>query len=280
MPRSLTNLFDDLPTVKIVDVGAAVLNGKVDYQAIVDVGKADIIGFDGDGSAAEEASKHFGGGARIYPHLVGNGEPAVFHENVFAPTSSLFPVNKEVSSLFTQLPEILETVKETPVETIRLDDIEEIDGADALFIDVQGSELDVITHAKRVMKDVLVVHTEVEFIELYKGQPLFSDLDPVIRGHDMMFHKFFGLSGRPFAPVVIGGDKNRNMNNHLWSDAVYISDPRRFDELCDDQLLKLALLMNDVYGSVDVAFIALQAYDRRNETRRAGDYMGFLSAPS
>ena len=28
-----------------------------------------------------------------------------------------------------------------------------------------------------MLADVLVVHTEVEFVEMYKGQPLFADID-------------------------------------------------------------------------------------------------------
>ena len=279
VPRSLTRFLDDLPTVTIVDVGASLNAGRLDYQSLIDSGKTRVIGFDGNADAAAESAEHLGGNAQIFPYLIGDGQPATFYETKSLLTSSLYRPDAAFLEMFTSLPGPMRVKQETPVETVRLDDIEEIDTADALFLDVQGAELDVIRNAERIMKDVLIVHTEVEFAPLYENQPLFSDVDPVIRGHGLMFHQFYWLSGRPFAPIVVGGDENLNLKHQMWADAVYMADPRRYDDLANDQLLKLALIMNDLYDSIDVAFIALQAFDRRNGTRHAPDYMAFLASP-
>ena len=46
MGVSLTAVIDDLPMVTIIDVGASlVADYELDYQALVNVGKAAIIGF-------------------------------------------------------------------------------------------------------------------------------------------------------------------------------------------------------------------------------------------
>ena len=44
----------------------------------------------------------------------------------------------------------------------------------------------------------------------------------------------------------------------LWGDAVYVKDFTRLGDLTPEQLLKLAAIVHDVYGSPDLAALALQ----------------------
>jgi FkbM family methyltransferase len=56
-------------------------------------------------------------------------------------------------------------------------------------LDTQGSELDILKSlADDGWSDVLAVETEVEFIELYKGQPVFRDVDAFMdaKGFELM----------------------------------------------------------------------------------------------
>ena len=53
---------------------------------------------------------------------------------------------------------------------------------DFVKIDVQGAELEILKGGKKIFKSNLIgLEIEVEFCELYKNQPLFSDLDHFIR---------------------------------------------------------------------------------------------------
>lgn len=51
-----------------------------------------------------------------------------------------------------------------------------IEKVDCLWLDMQGSELSAMMAAPKVMKSVKVILTEVEFVEAYKGQPLYPDV--------------------------------------------------------------------------------------------------------
>ena len=54
-------------------------------------------------------------------------------------------------------------------------------------LDTQGSELDILSSLEDGQwGDVLAIETEVEFIEVYKGQPLFSDLDGFLKSKGML----------------------------------------------------------------------------------------------
>jgi FkbM family methyltransferase len=66
------------------------------------------------------------------------------------------------------------------VELARLDSIRHSLGLDnaRLFVkvDVQGYELEVLGGAERTLTDALAIESELSFVELYEGQPLFDDV--------------------------------------------------------------------------------------------------------
>jgi hypothetical protein len=153
-------------------------------------------------------------------------------------------------------------VKRTRLQTKRLDDIPEAAAADYLKMDVQGAELDILRGAARALSSVLVVQTEVAFVEMYRGQPLFADVDAELRRHGFMFHRFFGIAGRAFKPFVKDSNLGDTFSQQLWGDAVYVRDLMRLDALTPDQLVKLALIAHECYVSFDLAAYVLRQHDR------------------
>jgi FkbM family methyltransferase len=69
---------------------------------------------------------------------------------------------------------------EIEVDSVRLDTILELYNhsiVDLLWMDLQGAELLALKGLGNRLKDVKVVHTEAEFMEIYNGQPLFKDIE-------------------------------------------------------------------------------------------------------
>ena len=56
-----------------------------------------------------------------------------------------------------------------------------------------------------------------------------------------------------------------------------IKDFTKFNELEPNKLKKIALILNDIYGSVDIAMRALMAVDDTLETDNAKKYMEYLA---
>jgi FkbM family methyltransferase len=82
-------------------------------------------------------------------------------------------------------------VKETrEVRTVALDNFLPTVGVnrvDFLELDTQGSELEILQGAGRFLSTtVLGLRVEVEFSQMYRAQPLFSDVDAFIRMHGFM----------------------------------------------------------------------------------------------
>jgi hypothetical protein len=176
-------------------------------------------------------------------------------------------------NLFRDLPEFCQVTSAHEIDTHRLDDVREVSGVDYLKVDVQGAELDVLRGATRTLKDALVVQIEVEFVPIYRGQPLFSDIDQFLRAQGFMFHRFLTMEGRPLRSLAASGEAFKPWRQALWSDAVYVRPIPGWNNLATESLLRLAVILHEMYESFDFSAKLLQMYDDRTGTDYCPQYI-------
>lgn len=273
---SLIEFFPGDYHLTIVDIGAA-LSERPPYQGLIEAGKARLIGFEPTAAECEKLNRTYGEPHRFYPHFVGDGEPAVFHETNWSLTGSLFAPHTPLLEKFQNLAEVVTPVAQHPVTTTRLDDIDGIDDVDFIKIDVQGAELSIFRNALRALSTTLLVQTEVEFVELYKGQPMFADVDRFLREQGLQFHTFNGFGGRAFKPLVHNNNINSTFRQLLWSDALYVRDWMQLEALTEVKLRNYAILAHDVLQSYDLAHLVLDALDRKAGSALAPAYLQRLT---
>lgn len=141
--------------------------------------------------------------------------------------------------------------------------IYEMPPVDFIKIDIQGAELDVFQGGAGTLENVVAIVTEVEFVPLYKDQPLFGQVDEFLSRAGFAFHKFLNLGGRALKPFVYENNPNF-ASQHMWADAVYVRDLLKLDACTSEQLIKLAVLVA-LYGSLDMSVYCLREYDRREQ---------------
>ena len=159
------------------------------------------------------------------------------------------------------------------IPTVRLDDVEEVKKIDYLKIDIQGGELEVFRNGVNKLRNSLIIHTEVEFLPMYKGQPLFSEVEMFLRNMGFVFHRFSPLVSRTVQPMIVGDDIYKGLSQLFWADAIFIKDFTKFDQLNLLQLKKIALILHDVYGSFDIVLRALMAHDMKSNSKLAEGYL-------
>jgi FkbM family methyltransferase len=277
------DLLATLPVaaLTVVDVGASSLGNETEpYASLVRAGRARVTGFEPDAAALSQLRQAFPDPAThaFLPHFVGDGGAATFHETEWSLTASLLTPNRTLLDRYHQLGELVRLKAQHAVQTVRLDDVIAPGGMDLLKIDVQGAECLVFDGAAERLAECLVVWTEVEMVPLYRGQPLFGDVDARLRKHGLQFLCFTGLATRSLASWPQGGLPAPRRAQQLWADAIYVPAPERIASLSADAAARLALLAHHVVDACDLCHAALLRFDELAHSDFAPRYLEALRA--
>jgi FkbM family methyltransferase len=269
-------LDEPAPVIRIVDAGAAAYETDP-YAQLSEQGLCDVIGFEPNAENCASRNANARKGHRYLPYALGDGRLRRFYECENPLTSSLYRPNAPMLSRFSRLD--LPVVGERDIQTHRLDDLSDVRDVDYIKLDVQGAELDIIMGAQSLLRDVVLVHTEVEFIPMYTDQPLFGDIDVALRKSGFWLHKLGGIQGRVLQPLVPNNNPFAPLSQILWADAaIYARSFMTFDQAPPDKLLKLAIILHEVYASFDLAALALRAYDAQTGKGLDRRYLAKLTA--
>jgi FkbM family methyltransferase len=270
----------DIPPIEIYDIGA-MIEGADRYASLLEQGLAHVTGFEPNPAEFARLQGQYDLRKSFHPYFIGDGTPATFHRTRAPACSSLYEPDPAVIDLFTAMGATLPegnfaVVEKTQVQTRCLDDIPGLPPCDYLKIDVQGAELDVLRGGPAALAHASVVEVEVEFIPLYKRQPLFAEVQLFMQQHHFVLHKFIDLGGRAFKPLQISSNPFASMSQLLWADAIFVRDFAYPDHYTNDQFLKTAAILYDVYCSHDLAYLLLAAYDKRHNTELAPHFRRIL----
>jgi len=262
-PALLRGLLNAPCNIKIVDIGANPIDGPTPYASLLAGGGTQVVGFEPNLDALAKLNAQKGPHETYLPHAVGDGARHTLRHCRLPGMTSLLEPNREVLALFAGFLEWGEVVRRDELQTVRLDDVPETADLDLLKIDIQGAELMVFQNAIERLKNAVVIHTEVEFLPMYIGQPLFAEVDAFLRTQGFMLHKFAPLVTRDLSPILLGNDPYTGHSQVLWADAIFVRDLTRLDALADDQLLRMAVILYDCYRSHDLVLHLLREHDKR-----------------
>jgi FkbM family methyltransferase len=270
---TFNELFNDIPEIHIVDVGASPIEGQPVYQPILNQGGYRLTGFEPNPSMYEELVKIDNPKMTFLPYAIGNGQEAILNICAAPGMSSIFKPDIDLLSHFHGFTEWAQIIDRLSLTTHRLDDIDEVQKIDFLKLDVQGSELSILENATEKLKTTLVIHVETLFIPFYKNQPLFGEIDLALRKSGFLLHRFGPLVSRVLKPLILNNDIYAGLSQILWSDAIYVKSFTLFNELSAAELLKIARIMHEVYQSFDLVLLALKHVDSQTGSNRQAIYL-------
>lgn len=279
IPVHLSAMVGERCDVTVVDVGANPIDGPAPYAPLLQGGQARVVGFEPNPEALAALQARQRAVDVFLPHAIGDGQTHVLRICAAPGMTSLLEPNPVVLSRFVHFEAWGQVVARREIQTMRLDDVAETEGVAYLKLDIQGAELMALTHATERLRTTLVVHTEVEFLPMYAGQPLFAEVDRFLRGHGFVLHTFHPLVSRMVTPLVVRSNPYAGLRQHLWADAVFVRDFTRPELMTDAQLLVLATILHDCYQSYDLAAHLLAARDVRTGGTSAQRYLAGLTGP-
>jgi FkbM family methyltransferase len=131
---------------------------------------------------------------------------SVLHTNISPLTSSLSNTSEDGLHYFQ---DYLQPEGSEQVEVTSLSDFlsnEKVPGVDILKLDLQGHELQTIKGMDGFVGSVKLIFVEVQFLEIYQGTPLFSEVETYLRTKGFVFYQFFGLVRSPIDGRLLSGD--------------------------------------------------------------------------
>ncbi len=81
-----------------------------------------------------------------------------------------------------------------------------VEAIDILKLDLQGNELEAIVGLGKLVETVKIIYAEVQFVELYEGAPLFSEIEAYLRNRGLAFYQFYDLVRSPNDGRLLYGD--------------------------------------------------------------------------
>jgi FkbM family methyltransferase len=248
----------------VVDVGANPIDGETPYHALLSQRICTVTGFEPQAAALAYLNAHKSDLETYLPYVVGDGSEQTLNLTAAPGMTSLFEPNFAVLDWFNSFSEWSVVQQRVPVQTRRLDDLAEIAAMDMLKIDVQGAELMVFKGAEEKLKRAVAIHTEVCFLELYKNQPLFGDVDVDLRSRGFIPHHLHHVNRRTILPTFSEGSPNSALNQVLFADIIYVRDFTKQALMDDEQFKHLALVAHHCYQSLDLVVHCLARLAGRN----------------
>jgi FkbM family methyltransferase len=265
----------------VVDIGANPIDGDPPYKAMFERGLCTVLGFEPQMDAFAALAGRESPRETYLPWAVGDGGRHTLHLCQAPGMTSLFKPDPRMLALFHLFPEFGKVVATAEIQTRRLDDVAELAAVDFLKMDVQGSELAVLEGGRGKLAAAVAVQTEISFLPLYEGQPVFDQVDRELRRQGFVPHAFAAIKRWGIAPLVVNNDPRQALNQLLEADIVYVRDFSRPDALSDAQLGHLALIAHHCYRSHDLAMRCLALLGKRGRVDAAAPerYLQIVNAP-
>lgn len=171
--------------LRLIDVGA---RGGVDARWARFESVLEVTAFEPDRAECERLNQDADSlpyPARFLPYALWKetSDEVPFHICNWPVASSIYRPNDKFLRSFPEARQLLGIKEVQTVRTMRLDDLcrQEDLTADYLKLDVEGAELDVLVGGEAALRETLVLEAEVGLNRVFQDQPLFADVDLLLR---------------------------------------------------------------------------------------------------
>lgn len=147
------------------------------------------------------------------------------------------------------------------LQTNRLDDLD-VSNVDFIKIDIQGGELKALIGGEQLLSKTLGLEIEVEFLELYKGQPLFGDITAFLSKHQIEFLDFVSLHRWE-------RDVHKGFGQCIFGDALFLRSPENMLQIAkgDMDLIAKYLGICLLYYRFDLIDTVLKKFSKDNNNQ-------------
>jgi FkbM family methyltransferase len=251
-----SDFYKDFPLV-LIDVGAS---GGLEKNWFEAKRHLQIIGFEPDERAYNELIEKQNNITKYFNIALGDGRDTPFYLTKKQQTSSIYKPNYKFLKSFPEI-ERFDLIGEIELKTDTLDNLYNkgsLNRADFIKLDTQGSELSILNCGKKILSNLIFgCEVEVEFVEMYENQPLFSAVDQFMEKQGYYLFDIQRVYWKRKSENIVYGKKGQL----VFGNALYLKKPDYFKktvENLNDLDLKKSKVLNAIsicllYGYVDYA---------------------------
>lgn len=243
---NLINLLQLEAGISLLDIGAA---GDIHQRFKFIEKHLNYYGFEPDERSREKLLKQKNkcNSYFLFNKIVSNNNDDVILNLCKAPmTSSILKPNYDFLNLFDDS-ERVQIVKEITFKPITIDELE-IKQIDFIKMDIQGAELKALEGSESSLNKVLGLELELEFLEIYKSQPLYGEITKHLHDKGFEFYDFIRLTRWDRDNIY------NEMGQCTWGDGLFLRTPEyminNFSK--NDQVLKRYIVICLLYRKFDL----------------------------
>lgn len=279
--EALVEMLQPFRMTEVVDIGANPIDGAPPYESMMDRRICRVTGFEPQEQALQALLDNKSDLETYLPLTLGDGEDQVLRVCAGSGMTSLLEPLPRAYEVFPALKVAAEVISRIPIQTVRLDDVDEVEAIDFLKLDIQGGEVAALQGAPKKLRETVAIQAEISFVPLYQDQPTFGEVDQLLRSYGFLPHCFAAVKRWPIGQLVVNGDPRRAFNQLLEADIVYVRDFYQIEMMTNEQLKHLTMIMHYCYRSYDLCLRCISELQARHAVidGSAQRYLELISPP-
>jgi tetratricopeptide (TPR) repeat protein len=221
-----------------------------------------VIAFDPANVAQRLVDEKGTNGLHYFPNAaLGSGVPQPFY-HCLAPSQSSLLEPKEKSLAVGPVPKVLARIE---LPTIALDRIEGIDNVEALALGIQHDVETVLAHGRQRLKGLLILQVRLCMQPRYEKQPDMASMTTIAASLGLRFYRLLN----PIHQTATASKALTQQTQLETVDVLFVPDDEKLKQLTAAQRMKLAFLLDNVWGLYDPTHAVLSMTDTAQAQRYA-----------
>lgn len=244
--------------VIVLDNGAKLMRRSAGIDGLLKLGAFGVVAFDPASRVANPERFDNSEDVQLLPHAaLGDGQPATLYATL-DPTASATLEPLPAERLRPEQAKATRVLTSLPVNTVTLDSIEGLESLDWLILDDKSDAMAVLENGREALKDTLLLQVRLAFQPTHQHQPDFAQVSHWASRHGFRFYRFNDEHHRSQLPDDVPASQ-RQATELESADVLYLPSHERMASLSDNQRMKLAFVLDTVFGAKDTAYGLLEA---------------------
>tara|TARA_B100000674_G_C37932924_1_gene958847 strand:+ start:106 stop:942 length:837 start_codon:yes stop_codon:yes gene_type:complete len=214
---------------------------------------------------------------KFFKKAIGDGSDQHLNICRYPGWTSFLEPDKDYIKKFHNFENNSEIIKQIPMKTEKLDEINFEKKIDFFKIDVQGFESIIIENGLNKISDALVVQLELSPVPIYKKEKNMSYVSNLMEKLNFNLNMFHKINTKAFKPMIIANKTTVGLHTIFQLDCVFVKNFEEIEKLDQDQLKKLILIMFYSFKSYDFVDYLINKLDKISSSNFTKEYRNLIS---